>query len=112
MWRLGVRRPGGVAELNHKAAMGIHRRRARIRFAAAPGAKSPAAQRGPRLDFDRPSPAAPITCDPRPWTTREERECAFPVGGVGADTMSCCNAAGRRGYCQAHRRLMLREPAT
>jgi GcrA cell cycle regulator len=43
---------------------------------------------------------------PRPWLTREFGECAFPVDGEGAATLSCC-APVRRGsvYCAAHHRI-------
>jgi hypothetical protein len=45
-----------------------------------------------------------VACSPRPWTTREEQECAYPVGGAGVDTLSCCNPTGgrRRLYCPEH----------
>lgn len=48
--------------------------------------------------------------EPRPWTTRKPGECAFPVGGMGADTLSCCAPTGRTGdvwqYCPVHLAVM------
>ena len=46
----------------------------------------------------------------KPWTERRFGECAYPVGGTGADTVSCCNlaVASPRGphYCAGHAGLM------
>lgn len=43
---------------------------------------------------------------PRHWMERRFGECAFPVSGLGADTLSCCNRAvvTHRGphYCAGH----------
>jgi hypothetical protein len=41
----------------------------------------------------------------RVWTERKFGECAFPVGGVGADTRSCC-AATTGVYCDHHQEVM------
>ncbi len=43
---------------------------------------------------------------PRPWLSRRRHECAFPVAGEGATTLSCCNPCGRWTYCEAHRGVM------
>lgn len=45
----------------------------------------------------------------KPWTARKFGECAFPISGEGADTLSCCHKANDRGYCDAHWRLMTKE---
>jgi hypothetical protein len=47
----------------------------------------------------------------RHWITRERFECAFPVGGSGADLISCCEPAvppkeGASAYCDLHTRVM------
>ena len=49
---------------------------------------------------------------PRPWLTREPGECAFPVGGEGEATVSCC-APTRRGsaYCTAHHAIVFKSVA-
>lgn len=40
---------------------------------------------------------------PKPWLERAFGECAWPVGGEGADTISCCLPAMLgRPYCPAH----------
>jgi GcrA cell cycle regulator len=41
---------------------------------------------------------------PRPWLTRRVGECAWPVGGEGADTLSCCAKVRdlTRAYCDRH----------
>ncbi len=40
-----------------------------------------------------------------PWTERDPGQCAYPVSGQGADTVSCCNPAEGE-YCAGHRRIM------
>jgi GcrA cell cycle regulator len=41
------------------------------------------------------------------WTERGSHQCAFPVGGQGADAVSCCNrTAGKSSYCVGHDKLM------
>jgi hypothetical protein len=47
---------------------------------------------------------------PRPWLTRLKGECAYPVGGEGMATRSCCNPSGTALYCLRHARAM-RGPA-
>ena len=67
--------------------------------AASAGQPSPA--------FSPPRPADPtIAVAPRHWETRRFSECAFPVGGEGADTLSCCNPTCGETYCVLHRRAM------
>ena len=39
---------------------------------------------------------------PRPWVTRRRGECAYPVAGRGADTLSCCRPSGPAQYCPGH----------
>jgi hypothetical protein len=48
---------------------------------------------------------------PRPWITRADGECAYPVDGAGAETRSCCNASGRATYCPAHQAAIRRSPS-
>lgn len=56
---------------------------------------------------------AAVAVSPRPWETRGSYECAAPVGGDGADTLSCCNRHGRVSwpYCDGHLALMGPKPA-
>lgn len=62
---------------------------------------------------DKPLPAskAPLAAiNPKPWAQRQFGECCFPVGGEGADTMSCCNPAPKSSawnYCPAHMAVMV-----
>lgn len=52
-----------------------------------------------------------VECSPRPWTERRFGECAYPVEGIGADTLSCCNPVlGEKNYCTGHARLMFTTP--
>jgi len=51
-----------------------------------------------------------IALAPRPWLTRLDGECAYPVDGEGPATRSCCNASGRATYCPAHHRAMRGPP--
>lgn len=44
----------------------------------------------------------------RPWLQRAAGECAFPVAGEGAATLSCCQPVERGEYCAGHRRKMFR----
>ena len=66
----------------------------------------------PELDVPEsvfsPLPGVPA----RPWLSREDDECAFPVGGDGADLKSCC-APVRQGsaYCAVHHRRVYRAEA-
>lgn len=42
---------------------------------------------------------------PRPWPTRQPRECRWPIDVAGAEEMhSCCLPAASR-YCEAHERM-------
>jgi hypothetical protein len=52
----------------------------------------------------------PVAHAPRPWLTRLKGECAYPVGGEGGATRSCCNPCGSALYCFRHARAM-RGPA-
>ena len=47
---------------------------------------------------------------PRPWLTRLKGVRAYPVGGQGMTTRSCCNPSGTALYCLRHARAM-RGPA-
>lgn len=68
------------------------------------------------LPEDRPLPARLVSATEagaataRPWITRTYGECAFPVGGHGADTLSCCAPCGGETYCEAHGRVMYAAP--
>lgn len=53
-----------------------------------------------------PSPALIDVTHAKPWTERAFGECAYPVSGAGADTLSCCQPAGEKGYCKAHWAVM------
>lgn len=56
---------------------------------------------------------APILLDvtnARPWIERKTGECAYPVGGQGADTLSCCAPCEGHTYCAGHRRIMFNRP--
>lgn len=55
-------------------------------------------------------PQAPIADTARPWTSRKFGECAYPVDGLGADTLSCCAPCPDHTYCAAHRAVMFTKP--
>jgi len=60
----------------------------------------------PRMPFDAlPSPPV-IALAPRPWLSRGDGECAFPVDGESFHVRSCCNPCGPATYCPAHAALM------
>jgi len=97
--RMGLpRRTRAVTEINQK----IKRAGAEPRLTAPKFSDKP-------LPKDRPPPARAI---PRPWLTRRFGECAAPVGGEGADTLSCCTPCGVENYCQEHRAIFYTKPAT
>jgi GcrA cell cycle regulator len=48
---------------------------------------------------------------PKPWTEREFGECAWPVGGEGAETLSCCQKVSKGSWCIDHARLGFQRPA-
>jgi hypothetical protein len=52
----------------------------------------------------------PIACNPRPWLSRLDGECAFPVDGEGPGMRACCNPCATASYCAPHAAAM-REPA-
>lgn len=61
----------------------------------------------------KPLPAAPRVTRQfsKPWTERAFGECAYPIAGEGADTVSCCAPVARwttplNGYCTAHAAAM------
>ena len=61
------------------------------------------------------APAVPqtlVACDPRPWLSRDDGECAYPVSGHGAAVKSCCQPCPGQTYCPPHRAAMLRPPPT
>ena len=47
---------------------------------------------------------------PRPWELRVWGECAFPVAGYGAGTLSCCEPVHLRGYCFGHCEMLAGRP--
>jgi hypothetical protein len=48
---------------------------------------------------------------PRPWELRRWGECAFPVAGYGAGTLSCCEVTDRGSpYCVGHREMLAGRP--
>lgn len=83
-------------------------------------AKPPSRARVPKLDAEAiarrvamPTKAVDLGAlpgtHPRPWITRQFGECAWPVSGEGADTLSCCARTGGHVYCAGH--LAIRSPA-
>jgi GcrA cell cycle regulator len=74
--------------------------------AAASSAAAPEPPRSPwREEVFAPLPRS----SPKPWLAREFAECAFPVGGEGAELVSCCEpTAGRSAYCARHHRIVFR----
>ena len=46
----------------------------------------------------------------KPWLERQWGQCSTPVGGEGADTISCCAPSGEHRYCPAHRAVMFVKP--
>lgn len=59
--------------------------------------------RQPREEY-RPAPVL-LKGTEKPWVERKFGECAYPVAGEGADTLSCC-APTEGTYCAAHRAIM------
>ncbi|MBS0409795.1 MAG: hypothetical protein JSR86_07760 [Proteobacteria bacterium] len=112
MWRLGTKRSAHVAAANHRVAMALGRatakagseewQRATARLMRPPG--------GLKLVEAPLPPQTPVLCEPRPWLSRSENECAYPVAGEGDDVLSCCNTPVRGGYCEGHRAAMFRKP--
>jgi GcrA cell cycle regulator len=56
----------------------------------------------PRVEIpdDRYSPLPGST--PKVWTERAAGECTWPVGGEGAETLSCCCRVVTHGWCATH----------
>jgi GcrA cell cycle regulator len=56
-----------------------------------------------------PVPPPPVDAThARPWLTRAFGECAYPIAGEGADTLSCCAPTLGKTYCLAHAAIMYR----
>jgi hypothetical protein len=116
MWRLGAKRSELVAATNHRAFAGVLRAISRSEISAKSGNGDTDTKRrrrpagGPPVT-ESPLPAqTPVLCAPRPWLSRAEHECAYPVAGEGAGVLSCCNTPVRKGYCEGHRAAMFRTP--
>jgi hypothetical protein len=111
MWRLGAKRATQVALVNQRQAMGVRRAKAQgIRENSLETSERPRKSSGwfgPSLPLPQ---QTPVLCSPRPWLTREKGECAYPVAGEGVGVLSCCNASGRRLYCEAHDKVVHRKP--
>lgn len=73
-------------------------------------ARTTPAPRRPRVK-DLPPVLIDVT-KARPWITRGFGECAFPVGGEGADTLSCCLPTDDGAtYCAGHyARMFSKDP--
>lgn len=99
--RLGCERPKALSEPSIRTPYPQNRRPYRRG-----GAKKIEPIRQPKVVTMTPPVTVPL--NPRPWITRGAAECAFPVGGEGADTLSCCNPTGDIGttYCRHHQRIM------
>jgi hypothetical protein len=118
MWRLGAKRPARLQAQNHSGALLTRRAlkdaelQAKVKspfqgvlpnFAGRPRTSPPL--------IEQPLPQqTPVLCSPRPWMSREDWECAYPVAGEAASALSCCNTPTVRGYCHAHRNAMFRKP--
>lgn len=116
MWRLGAKRSGLVAATNHRAVAGVLRAMSRPTDSlkgmnCGASAKRRSRAVGGPLVAEAPLPVqTPVLCAPRPWLSREDHECAYPVAGEGQGVLSCCNTPVRRGYCEGHRAAMFRTP--
>lgn len=62
--------------------------------------------RAPRINAALPPPTPVDLSHARPWIARAAGQCACPVGGEGADTLSCCAPSGEEIYCPAHRAIL------
>jgi hypothetical protein len=49
---------------------------------------------------------------PRPWLSRDDGECAFPIDGEGMALRACCNPCGEATYCPPHTAAMRGPRAT
>lgn len=67
--------------------------------------------RAPRLSPYVPPTPTPVDASfARAWTSRRFGECAAPISGEGADTLSCCTPCGDHTYCKAHRAVLFVKP--
>lgn len=105
--RLGVKGKGERAEVQYAAA--------KRRAAAKPKRLVVEPKRLVVVPKAEPAPSPPAVFNiadyphNRPWLERRFGECAFPVTGAGADTVSCCARTEDRGadiYCAQHREVM------
>ena len=61
--------------------------------------------------MSRPFNFRTIALAPRPWLTREDGECAFPIAGDGMRLRCCCNPCGPGPYCEPHAAALRGPPA-
>lgn len=91
-----------ASKINRAAGQGAYR---------APPASGPSAPADP--SYIAPANAfAPLTAaEPRPWSERRPNECSWPVGGDGAEIMSCCAPVHARGWCSKHFAIGVQPPS-
>ena len=76
--------------------------RPKLKLAGCGAVFEDAPARAPRVEIDRSAAFSPLPgSSPKPWLERRFGECAWPVGGEGADTLSCCQPAEGQ-YCRSH----------
>jgi hypothetical protein len=99
--RSAIKRRQETAHIARPTRAAIEKRERAIKQAPAP---RPEAQPQPRIVL--------LTGLERVWTERAFAQCAFPVAGEGADTLSCCAPTGGKVYCPAHRKIMYQPRST
>lgn len=109
--RLGLKRPLASAPTSKAAypnrAPAIERKTGRDQSPGSAEARA-IGQRKTAVQGKYPTELGPtnvLSPNAAPWTQRQARQCAFPVDGEGADTISCCNPTERT-YCAGHERVM------
>lgn len=131
--RMGLSRSKGLVNyirndgLTHRERYTIKRRQARAHIAKPTRAELEARAIAKKRDkliskfteaqaaWRETGPSKPpvlLTGHERLWTERGFGQCAFPVAGGGADTLSCCAPTGGKVYCPAHRKLMYQPRST
>jgi len=101
------------ARPNNLAAVNAARRAAKPQLIiVGSGAVMEKEQAPPPRVATKPDAFAPLPgSEPKLWLERAFGECAWPVGGEGADALSCCLPVSKGSWCIDHARLGFQKPA-
>ena len=94
----------GLIPLNESEIAALKRKQTR-EAAKAQAKDAPKREARPKAATSATVTSEPPPVEPRHWTTRKYRECAWPVSGNGENILSCCKQTQKgQTYCTEHRK--------